>query len=183
MNKHIEKGVLLFLYEQNRAFNYQEMNKLFKKHILVDLEQYMLINTNKSTLEDIFNKIEDLNVGQFILTVEKYETILKYCVSNNIEIVNISYFDEPKKNTVITYINELLSELRRDNISTELKNLFLKSLITELRYLYIEQDLDISSITIKSPNNHIVTLDKNTMIFNKIDLDFIKEIIALFLTC
>lgn len=180
MREELQEGMLLFIYEKQRAFNNQQMKIFFNGGVLINTGSYMLINKEKYKIDDIFSKIRDLNVGQFILTTEKFATILRYCISNNLDIVEINYHDDFDKET-LNYIEELLSELSRQNISMRLKELFLRSLIYELKYLSVEEDIDISSMVIKSPSNNKITFyNNNKILFNKKDLDFVEKIILLF---
>lgn len=180
MREELQEGMLLFLYENERDFNNNQMKVFFNGSILINTGSYMLINKEHYKTDDIFSKIRDLNVGQFILTTEKFSHILRYCISNNVDIVDINYCDDFDKETLY-YIEELLSELSRKNISMRLKELFLRSLIYELKYLSVEEDIDISSMVIKSPSNNNVTFyNNNKILFNKKDLEFVEKIILLF---
>lgn len=180
LEKDLKEGMLLFVYKNQRAFNNQKMKILFNGNVLINTGSHMLINKREYTLEDIFGKIRDLNVGQFILSCEKYSMIIRYCILNNIDIVEINHYEDMDRET-LNYIEELLNELNRTDISLRLQDTLLRSLLYELKYLSNEQDIDISSMVIKTQNNNKITFFNNNKIsFNETDIDLVRDIVLLF---
>ena len=175
-----KEGILLFLYKNNRAINNQHIKVIFNGEILINIGSHILLSTENYDINTIFNKLKGLNTGQAIVTGEKYDKLISHCVLNNFQIKDIKHFDEMKEEDK-DYINELISELKRPNISLNLKKLFLRELRSELRYIEYEEYNNIYSVTIKSPSGNEVVFSRNNRItFNEMDLDFVKELILLF---
>lgn len=175
-----KEGILLFLYKNKRAINNQQIKVIFNGDILINIGSHILLNIEKYDINTIFEKLQGLNTGQAILTGEKYDKLISHCVLNCILIKDIKHFDEMKTEDE-NYINELISELKRPNISLNLKKLFLRELRSELRYIEYEEDNNIYSITIKSPtNNEIIFSRNNRITFDEIDLDFVRELLLIF---
>lgn len=180
MDNRINEGMLLYLYKNQRAFNNQKMKILFNGNILVNIGSHILINKDNFELNEIFEKIRDLNVGQFIFSGEKYATIIRYCILNNLSITEINHYEEIEIET-LNYIEELLNELKRNDISIRLKETLIRSLLYELRYLEYENDNNISSIALKCPSgSNIILFNNNKISFNISDIEYVKKLILLF---
>lgn len=176
----MKDGLILFVYKNNRAINNQYIKTIFNQDIYVNTGSHILLDSEKWSLNDIFDKVRDLNTGQMILTGEKYSKIIKYCVKNNLQVKNITWYDKVD-DMDLEYQDELLRELQRDDISMRLKEVLVKNLLSEIKYNEYEEDNHIYSLTIKSPNNNEIIFSRNTHIsFEDEDINFIKDILLIF---
>lgn len=169
-----KEGILIYLDKDKRAYTNQFIKIIFNGDILINIGSYILINTEKYDLNTIFEKLQGLNVSQAIFTSEKFIKLIEHCILNDICIKNLKIFDDIKEETAV-YTKELITELKRPDISLKLKLLYLR----ELKDIEYAGDSCIEKIILNSStNNEIVFTKNNKVSFDEVDLAFVRELIS-----
>lgn len=178
----MKNGMIIFIYKNNRAMNSQHLKVIFNEAILINNGSHMIIDTDKYNKMEIGEKIYDFNASQFLFGCSKHETLMRQCLKYGLTIEHIRFWEEIES-TDKEYLYELLRELKRTDISLNLKNLFfheLLGIVRDVEYTLFENN-SISSIEFKTPNgNKLMFYENNLVSFEEEDIDLIKNIMSIF---
>lgn len=179
----MKEGMLLFIYKNNRAINLQHLKVIFKDAIFMNWGSHILVDAKAYDKESILKNIQDYNTGQYTFTQSRIEKLIKKCMDIGLSLEGIQHWDDIEYEKS-SFIEDLINELKRKDISINLRNLFLRELTHILRDIEYElfSDNSVSLIEFKTPNGNEISFSRNNFVsFEEEDIDTVKEIISSFI--
>lgn len=184
-NIEMTNGVLLFVYKDERAKNLQYLKVLFKEDLILNLGSHILVNSDRYyNLENSSTDAQLIpyNTGQFIFTYSRFKSLILKMISLGFDIDKIDFWEDIEKYQR-DFLEELMKELKRTDISPLLRETLLKEVFKIMETIDLElfTENGVSQIIFRSKNNEYIKFHRNNNIeFNISNINIIKETLSIF---